>query len=186
MQTKYYLTSDGQLYHHGIKGQKWGVRRYQNADGSLTAAGEKRYAKQEYKKDKKIRKQLERDATDTAEWLKTMKYNKWAYDNSKRTYDTDRDKDLQKSFRNLDTYYKALNKQRVEKAIAHVDAMKEKYQDKKIKDVNVKTSKNGEAYIHRALLSDGTSKELKVRNYLDEAGNKRYYLQPTRVRHVYI
>ena len=32
------------LIHHGIKGQKWGVRRFQNADGSLTVAGRKRYA----------------------------------------------------------------------------------------------------------------------------------------------
>lgn len=32
-----------QLYHWGIKGMKWGVRRYQNADGSLTPAGRKRY-----------------------------------------------------------------------------------------------------------------------------------------------
>lgn len=31
------------LYHHGILGQKWGVRRYQNEDGSLTEAGKKRY-----------------------------------------------------------------------------------------------------------------------------------------------
>lgn len=31
-----------ELYHHGILGQRWGVRRYQNADGSLTAAGKKK------------------------------------------------------------------------------------------------------------------------------------------------
>lgn len=36
------------LQHHGIKGQKWGVRRYQNKDGSLTPAGKKReYGKSE-------------------------------------------------------------------------------------------------------------------------------------------
>ena len=32
-----------ELYHHGIKGQKWGVRRFQNEDGSLKPAGEGRY-----------------------------------------------------------------------------------------------------------------------------------------------
>ena len=32
------------LSHHGIKGQRWGVRRFQNEDGSLTPAGKKRYA----------------------------------------------------------------------------------------------------------------------------------------------
>ena len=35
-----------ELYHHGIKGQKWGVRRYQNKDGTLTPAGKKRLAKE--------------------------------------------------------------------------------------------------------------------------------------------
>lgn len=35
---------NAQLYHWGIKGMKWGVRRYQNSDGSLTAAGKKRYS----------------------------------------------------------------------------------------------------------------------------------------------
>lgn len=34
---------NNELMHHGVKGQRWGVRRYQNKDGSLTAAGRKRY-----------------------------------------------------------------------------------------------------------------------------------------------
>ena len=29
----------GELYHYGIKGQHWGIRRYQNEDGSYTAEG---------------------------------------------------------------------------------------------------------------------------------------------------
>lgn len=33
-----------ELYHWGIKGQKWGVRRYRNEDGTLTDAGKKRYS----------------------------------------------------------------------------------------------------------------------------------------------
>lgn len=44
MDNEYFITYDGELYHWGIKGMKWGVRRYQNADGSLTAAGRKRYS----------------------------------------------------------------------------------------------------------------------------------------------
>lgn len=38
------------LAHHGIKGMKWGVRRYQNYDGTLTAAGKRQQEKEAYKR----------------------------------------------------------------------------------------------------------------------------------------
>lgn len=42
---QFYELTNNVLYHHGIKGQKWGVRRYQNSDGSLTEADKKRQEK---------------------------------------------------------------------------------------------------------------------------------------------
>lgn len=40
---KYFVTWPDELYHHGIKGQEWGVRRFQYKDGSVTPAGARRY-----------------------------------------------------------------------------------------------------------------------------------------------
>ena len=39
----YRVTYSNELYHYGVKGQKWGIRRYQNANGTLTEEGKIRY-----------------------------------------------------------------------------------------------------------------------------------------------
>lgn len=44
-----YWTDGTELYHYGIPGQKWGVRRWTNPDGTLNEAGKKRYRKQAYR-----------------------------------------------------------------------------------------------------------------------------------------
>lgn len=45
---------NNELYHHGIRGQKWGRRRFQNSDGSLTELGRERYGRYENEKEKAI------------------------------------------------------------------------------------------------------------------------------------
>lgn len=72
--SEYILTSNGELYHWGIKGMKWGQRRYQNKDGSLTAAGRKRYAD-----DPKVAAAKDNAKQAKAESSKVLKEYKKAY-----------------------------------------------------------------------------------------------------------
>lgn len=53
---------DSYIYHHGIKGQKWGERRYQYEDGTLTEAGKQRY----YKVGFSTRRRAKKDAKEYA------------------------------------------------------------------------------------------------------------------------
>lgn len=52
--------NNNELYHHGIIGMKWGVRRYQNKDGTLTNAGKKRYNQDNWSEDAKAASQLKK------------------------------------------------------------------------------------------------------------------------------
>ena len=77
--SNYILTSNGELYHYGVKGQKWGVRRYQKKDGTLTRAGKRRLAKKQFEADIEAReKKLRKDAVDAYDKSKEGKlYEAW-------------------------------------------------------------------------------------------------------------
>lgn len=63
--------SNSELYHYGVKGMKWGVRRYQNKDGSLTSAGKKRYDRDiRENKAKKKDNRIQIDGPDPSRWVK--------------------------------------------------------------------------------------------------------------------
>lgn len=62
------------LEHHGILGQRWGIRRYQNPDGSLTNAGKKRYIEGDFKlKDVRIARKSYKKVKDKSNSEKIAK-----------------------------------------------------------------------------------------------------------------
>lgn len=88
------------LEHHGIKGQKWGIRRYQNPDGSLTTAGKKRQRKKEHKPSRRSRlaKAFESfsDAMENVDWNEVRKetikmQQKKSLENARKTFIKDLD-----------------------------------------------------------------------------------------------
>lgn len=75
-----YIIKDGELYHHGVLGQKWGVRRFQNKDGSLTDAGKKRISRKQKKALEKARKAKH----DKAEAAKKAKQEQEDFEKNKK------------------------------------------------------------------------------------------------------
>lgn len=86
---------DNYLSHHGIKGMKWGVRRYQNKDGSLTSAGKKRSWSEDAK---------------TAKSLKKKKLNEMSNSELRKLNER----------QNLERTYKQMNKSHIAKGMAFV------------------------------------------------------------------
>lgn len=92
-----------ELMHYGIKGMKWGVRRYQNKDGTLTAAGKKREREQ------------------TRGWSKEAKE---AQRIKRKSVNQMTNKELQTLNRRLDleANYKRLNPSAAQRGLAYVGA----------------------------------------------------------------
>ena len=183
-----------ELCHHGVKGQRWGVRRYQNKDGSLTIAGKK---KKEYKtslkNDKKIRNDLEFKSYDsarfaTAYYKKSNSYSKKyeraiAKDPTNSKLKTQRIENTKKLLNSNVKSWTNYNSENVRLLKKQVDHMIGKYSNTKIKDVNVKTKKNGIEYVKSfASTMDNANATYNLRKHKDNQHNVNTYT-PVKTRH---
>lgn len=144
----YLASSEESLEHHGILGQKWGIRRFQNKDGTLTAAGknraktdkdakkqekeEKKAAKaaaKEEKKEAKAQKAYEKERAAIEDAIANVDIKKVSELKSKMTDEdmkrlSDRALALGKLGENLGKYKKELPKSTAEKMLATLGAVK--------------------------------------------------------------
>lgn len=101
------------LAHHGIKGQKWGVRRYQNPDGTLTTLGKFRGGHSARKENRLLKKDIRENNRLRKEWTKAKKV---------ATKKAIKDDDYRQSIAKLEAARLSIPKEHVKDWIDSIDA----------------------------------------------------------------
>ena len=144
---KKYVPESGELTHHGILGQKWGVRRYQKEDGSLTPAGMKRRAQQIDKDNAKFLKKY----GDTINKKVEKAVEPYMKIYAERELNTSLRK-LKKNGRDSRNYINAYNKRLAQLMNTAVGDLRNPRTDYAVQFI----AKRGEYGVHTALAAPGT------------------------------
>lgn len=147
------------LMHHGIRGQRWGVRRFQNEDGSLTAAGRSR-----------LGRAASRVKSGVKGYFDTRKDQKaYEKDLKKRFKET---RSEYRSARKADSFFKRNEPNRAERHKAHAEAEKKYMGVAKEYSRNKQLKRDGFSTYDRALIrknDESFAKDKKVGKYLGNA-----------------
>lgn len=179
----YYYSSE--LYHHGIKGQKWGIRRYQNPDGTYTAAGKERYG-----------------ATSDRQANRLAKYQEREYNRAKKDYE--RERVIDEAYRDrLKKKREAASYKGNDKKVSRLDIRINNYEDKmkarekitnqvlkniqdmKVSDMKRENRIRGMQRASDILITAGTLGMSSITGfYLISISNPNYYVQRNREKNV--
>lgn len=162
-------TSGGELIHYGVMGQKWGVRRYQNEDGSLTDEGRRRlgYSSKEIRKDNKIAFENGREATILGRAsMKSMSRTIRDEKKLEKAYEKDPEglkKSTKRKLKNVLIDYQSAEeiaqsyKKSLDKAKQHCDSLIEKYGKESVKGIKYSEYKNERIGSHLIVNENVTS-----------------------------
>ena len=171
------------LRHHGIKGMKWGVRRYQNKDGSLTPAGKKRYdetdeEREKKEKSKKTKAKVATAAVATAAVATTADMNKDKIKKGMEYVNANKPSKGEKKETTVDDYKESLKKtQSADKALRGIKEIVNKADDvayaKKVRnDLTQMSDKDLQQAVNRLNMEERYSQVMQQRHKIDRGESK--------------